>query len=79
MVTDDTHSLVVCGVGASGKPTCSGQLIVGVSSQGGAVLSAMDFRLDAGFSGDQLEIKTKSGKVPSDYRDVLGTHKVTFP
>jgi tetratricopeptide (TPR) repeat protein len=79
MVSDDTHSLVVCGVGASGKPSCSGQLVVGVTAQGGAALSPMDFRLAVACSGDQLEVKSKSGKVPSDFRDVLGLHKVTFP
>jgi tetratricopeptide (TPR) repeat protein len=79
LVSDDTHSLVVCGANAAGKPSCSSQLIVGVSAQGGAMLSAMDFKLDAAFAGDQLEIKSKSGKVPSDYRDVLGLHKVLFP
>jgi tetratricopeptide (TPR) repeat protein len=79
LVSDDQHYLMACGVGASGKPSCSGLLTVGVTAAGGAELPRMDFMFDAQFSGDQVEIKPKKGKAAGDYKDVLGTHRMIFP
>ncbi len=79
LVVDEQRYLMACGVGASGKPSCTGLLTVGVKSHGGGELPKMEFSFEAVFGGEQIELKPKLGKAVGDYRDALGVHKVVFP